>query len=186
MKRLIIIVLTLVMAAGIGVGTASAANSLEQGNINISVGMGDSIFNNKEAVVMDIVDLSARYLVMKDLAIVGGFGLQVGGGDIDSTYFSFTGGVRKYLNTNDFAPYVGGQLTYATVKVENDLGATIVDQSIVDLSAMFGAEYFVGPQFSFEGSVGIGFGQSSDDTVVNGDETYFGTRTVGVKANFYF
>jgi len=190
MKRLVIIAMTLALVAAIGIGNASAANSLEQGNISASVGMGDSIFNNKSVFVNDVVDLSARYLVMKDLAIVGGFGFQIGGGDIDSTYFSFTGGVRKYLSTNDFAPFVGGQLTYAAYKLENDLGVTKEDQSIIDLSAMFGAEYFLGPQFSLEGSVGIGFGQVSTDTTdflnVNTDETYFGTRTVGVKANFYF
>lgn len=186
MKRLVIIAMALVLVAGIGVGSASAANSLQSGNFNISVGMGDSVFNQKPAVSMDVVDLSARYLVTNDLAIVGGLGFQIGGGDIDSTYFSFTGGVRKYLKTADFSPFVGGQLTYASYKAEDDFGVTTDDQSIFDLSAMFGAEYFLGPQFSLEGSVGIGFGQFTDDTVANGDETYFGTRTVGVKANFYF
>jgi hypothetical protein len=187
MKRLVIIALALVLVAGIGIGTASAANSLEQGNISIGVGMGDSYFNHSnEFVSGDIMNLSARYLITKDLAIVGGFGFEVGGGDIDSTYFSFTGGVRKYLSTADFAPFVGGQLTYAAYEEENSLGVTTVDQSLIDLSAMFGAEYFMGPKFSLEGSVGIGFGQFNDDINANSDRTVFGTRSVGVKANFYF
>ena len=190
MKRLVIIALALVLVAGMGIGTASAANSLEQGNINISVGMGDSVFSHNTTpevvdVVNNVVDLSARYLITKDLAIVGGFGLEVGSGDWDSTYFSFTGGVRKYLKTADFAPFVGGQLTYATLTTENAVGVKQDDLSAMDLSAMFGAEYFVGAQFSLEGSVGIGFGQVNDD-LANTDKTYFGTRTVGVKANFYF
>jgi hypothetical protein len=50
---------------------------------------------------------------------------------------------------------------------------------------MFGAEYFIGKQFSLEGSVGLGFGQSRD-RLTDADDTYFGTRTVGVRANFYF
>lgn len=187
MKRLVIIALTLAMVAGIGIGTASAANSLEQGNISVGVGMGDSFFNHSnEFFVEDVLNLSARYLVTKDLAIVGAFGLQIGGGDFDSTYFSFTGGVRKYLSTNDFAPFVGGQLTYAAYEEENNLGVTVEDISMIDLSAVFGAEYFLGPQFSLEGSVGVGFSQFNDDITVNSDRTVFGTRTVGVKANFYF
>ena len=188
MKRLIVIAMALVMVIGIGIGSASAANSLQQGKMNISVGMGDSIFNQKQAVANDVMDLSARYLITKDLAIVGGFGLQIGGGDVDSTYFSFTGGVRKYLRTTDFAPFVGGQLTYATYTNDDTSGAVIVhndDLSLIDLSAMFGAEYFVGPQFSLEGSVGLGFSQVKDK-LANTSDTYFGSRTVGVKANFYF
>jgi hypothetical protein len=188
MKRLVIIALALVLVAGIGIGSASAANSLEQGNISVGVGMGDSFFNHNNEFFgpTDVLNLNARYLITKDLAIVGGFGLEVGGGDFDSTYFSFTGGVRKYLSTNDFAPFVGGQLTYAAYEEENPAGATVVDLNMIDLSAMFGAEYFVGPKFSLEGSVGIGFGQFNDDINANSDRTVFGTRSVGVKANFYF
>jgi hypothetical protein len=188
MKRLVIIALALVLVAGIGIGTASAANSLAQGNISVGVGMGDSFFNHSSEFFAptDVLNLNARYLITKDLAIVGGFGFQVGGGDIDSTYFSFTGGVRKYLSTADFAPFVGGQLTYAAYEEENNLGVTTDDVSMIDLSAMFGAEYFVGPKFSLEGSVGIGFGQFNDDINANSDRTVFGTRSVGVKANFYF
>jgi len=176
MKRLVIIAMALVMVVGIGIGSASAANSLQQGKISVGVGIGNG----------DIVDLNARYLVTKDLAIVGGIGLEIGGGDVDTTYLSFTAGVRKYLKTTDFAPFVGGQLSYASSKAENNLGATTSDYNTLDLSAMFGAEYFVGPQFSVEGSVGIGFGQLKDKHNPNSDVTYFGTRTTGVKANFYF
>lgn len=188
MKRLVIIAMTLALVAAIGIGNASAANSLQQGNISASVGMGDSFFNhsNEAFAPIDTVNLSARYLLTKDLAIVGGFGFEVGGGDIDSTYFSFTGGVRKYLSANDFAPFVGGQLTYAAYEEENSVGVKTDDVNMIDLSAMFGAEYFVGPKFSLEGSVGIGFGKFEDDVTPNNDRTVFGTRTVGVKANFYF
>lgn len=188
MKRLVIIAMALVMVIGTGIGSASAANSLQQGKISIGVGMGDSYFSRNTTpeltdVVSNVADLSARYLVTKDLAIVGGFGLEIGSGDYDSTYFSFTGGVRKYLKTTDFAPFVGGQLTYASLKTKDAVGTTVFDLSAIDLSAMFGAEYFLGPQFSLEGSVGVGFGQVSDG---NADKTYFGSRTTGVKANFYF
>jgi hypothetical protein len=191
MKKPTIIALALAMVAGIGIGSASAANSLQQGKLSVGVGMGDSVFSHKtvassNGIVNDVVDINARYLVTKDLAIVGGFGLQVDGGDADATYFSFTAGVRKYLKTDDFAPFVGGQLTYAAVTAkEGDPSVKTADLSIIDFSVMVGAEYFVGKQFSLEGSVGLGFGQSRDKLTDN-DDTYFGTRTVGVQANFYF
>jgi Outer membrane protein beta-barrel domain len=191
MKRIVIIAFALAMVAGIGVGSASAANSLQQGNLSIGVGMGDSIFSHKtvpaaNSIVNDVVDINARYLVTKDLAIIGGFGLQVDGGDADATYFSFTAGVRKYLKTDDFAPFVGGQLTYAAVTAkEGNPSVKTVDLSVIDLSAVVGAEYFVGKQFSLEGSVGVGFGQARNK-LTDVDDTYFGTRTVGVRANYYF
>src|SRR5450759_1906720 len=102
MKRLVIIALSFVIVACIGIGSASAANSLQQGSVSLGVGMGDSIFSHKNipsanAIVNDVVDINARYLVTKDIAIIGGFGLQVDGGDADATYVSITGGVRKYL-----------------------------------------------------------------------------------------
>ena len=191
MKRLFIIALAIAMVAGIGVGSASAANSLQKGNLSIGVGMGDSIFSHKtipvsNGIVNDVVDINARYLVTKDVAIVGAFGLQIDGGDADATYFSFTGGVRKYLKTDDFAPFVGGQFTYASVAAkEGDPSVKTVDLSVIDLSGVIGAEYFVGKQFSLEGSVGVGFGQAKNK-LTDTNDTYFGTRTVGVRANYYF
>lgn len=191
MKRLVMIAAALAMVVSIGVGSASAANSLQQGSFGVSVGMGDSIFSHKtfpaaNGIVNDVVDINARYLITKDVAIVGGFGLQIDGGDADATYFSFTAGARKYMKNDDFAPFVGGQLTYASVTAkEGNPKVKTVDLSIIDLSALVGAEYFVGKQFSLEGSIGVGFGQASDD-LANVDDTYFGTRTVGVRANYYF
>jgi hypothetical protein len=178
MKRIIIIALAMAMVISAGIGSAFAANSLQDGNMSISVGMGDSIFGT---VGVDVIDISGRYLITKDMAIIGGFGLRTDGGDADATYLSFTGGVRKYLKTDDFAPFASAQLTIAME--EDDVANT--DQTAFDLSVLFGAEYFLGKQFSLEGAVGVGFGQISDD-VADADDRYFGTRTVGVKANFYF
>lgn len=185
MKRFVCAVAVAVLVLGMA-GGAFAANSLQKGKFGISVGMGDSVFShpaipNVDAVVNNVVDVSARFLAANDMAIYGGFGLQTDGGDADGTYLSLTIGARKYLKVADFAPFVGGQLSYVTVKSDPN----IVDLSVIDLAGLFGAEYFVGPQFSLEGAVGIGFGQYTDD-LVNKDDTYFGTRTVGVRANFYF
>jgi len=179
----------LVVLVGIAVlvsGSAFAANSLNNGAAAISVGMGDSVFSHPaipgvDAVVNHVVDISGRLFIAKDMALYGGFGLQSDGGDADGTYLSITAGLRKYLKTTDFAPFVSGQFSYITVKADPN----IVDLSVFDLAGLFGAEYFVGPQFSLEGAIGVGIGQYKDD-LRNMKDTYFGTRTVGVRANFYF
>ena len=170
--------LAIAMVITVGIGNASAANSLQQGNMSVSVGMGDSLFGT---TMNDVIDISGRYLVSNDLAIVAGFGLRTDGGDADATYLSFAGGVRKYFKTDDFAPFFGGQLK---IVMDEDDNAGI-DETTFDLSALVGAEYFLGKQFSLEGSIGLGFGQISDDTA-DADDRYFGTRTTGVRANFYF
>lgn len=178
MKRIITVVLAFALVLGFGIGSAMAAHSLQKGNMSVSVGLGDSIF---ETSGVNVIDLSGRYLIKRDFAIIGGFGLQIDGGDADATYLSFKGGVRKYLKTDDFAPFFGGQLKI--VMDQDDVANT--DVTIFDLSAVLGAEVFLNKQFSMEGAVGVGFGQVSDD-VANTDDTYFGTRTVGIRANLYF
>lgn len=182
MRKIIVIVAALVMV--LGLGTAFAANSLNSGSMGISVGVGDSAFSHKTlpggGTINDVVDISGRYFVQKDMAITAGFGLQSDGGDADATYLSISAGIRKYLKADDFAPFVAGKFTYA--KVEDDVAGTDVD--LIDLEASFGAEYFFNRQFSMEGAIGLGLGQI--DFGPAGDDTYFGTRTVGVFANFYF
>jgi hypothetical protein len=153
--------------------------------------MGDSYFVHSLAPMSDVyvnnvVDISGRYFVAKDMALYGGFGLQLNSGDYDGTYFSFTVGARKYLSTNDFAPFIGGQLSYISVDADGPTGVgKIADIKVIDIAALFGAEYFFSKNFSVEGAIGIGVGQINDD-LNNADSTYLGTRTVGVHANFYF
>jgi hypothetical protein len=167
-------------------GTAFAANSLNNGAAAISVGMGDSIFSNTAfpmvaAMVNNVVDIKGRFFIAKDMALYGGFGLQTDGGDADGTYIGLSVGMRKYLKTTDFAPFVAGQLSIASV----DDGAAKL--SIFDLAALFGAEVFLAQQFSLEGAIGFGLGQAKENPGTGSvTDTYFGTRTVGVKANFYF
>jgi len=189
LKKLIVVAVAVVMMMGLA-GSAFAANSISQGSKGISVGMGDSYFAHKITPVdgflaQDVVDISGRYFIGKDMALYGGFGLQLNSGDVEGTYLGFTVGIRKYLSTNDFAPFFGGQLTYAQADADNAAGVTVMDVSIFDLSALFGAEYFFSKNFSVEGAIGLGLGQWNDDAA-NTDGTYLGTRTVGVHANFYF
>ncbi len=183
MKRIAIAVVMVLLAFS---GSAFAANSLHQGAFGISVGMGDSVFShsaipNANVAINNVVDLQARFLAAKNLALYGNFGFQNDGGDADATYISLGIGARMYLKTDDFAPFVAGQLSYVSVKSD----PKVADISVIDVAGLFGAEYFVGKQFSLEGSVGVGIGQAKDD-LSKVKDTYFGTRTVGVRANFYF
>jgi hypothetical protein len=185
MKKILVIAVALLMVTGL-VGIASAANSLKAGSKGIGVGLGNSIFGVKAAPGVgsyfnDVVDVTGKYFISNDMALLGTFGLQSDGSDADATYFSFGGGVRKYLEVDDFAPFVQAKFQYISVQVDPD----IVDDTIFDLSVGFGAEYFFNKQFSVEGSVGVGLGIIQDD-VNNFDDRYFGTRTMGVSANFYF
>jgi hypothetical protein len=190
MKKLIVVAVAVVMMMGL-TGSAFAANSLAQGSKAISIGMGDSYFVHSLAPLSDaylnnVVDISGRYFFAKDMALYGGLGLQFNSGDYDGTYFSFTVGARKYLSTNDFAPFIGGQLSYISVDADGPPAVgKIADVTVVDLAMLLGAEYFFSKNFSVEGAIGIGIGQINDD-LRSADSTYLGTRTVGVHANFYF
>lgn len=185
MKRIIIIASALVIALGIGIGSASAAGNMQQGTLGFSVGVGDSVFSHKampgDVVINDVVDISGKYFIQHDMALIVGFGFQTDGGDADATYYSVSGGIRKYLKTDDFAPFIGGKLLLARAKNDN----TGFDATVIDLEANFGAEYFFSKNFSLEGAIGLGLGQINYDNP-DRDDNYFGTRTVGVKANFYF
>ena len=193
MKKVMIVAAAVVMMMGLA-GSAMAANSLAQGSMGISVGMGESNFVHSLAALdnvnySDVVDISGRYFVAKDVALYGGFGLQLSSGDYDGSYFSFTAGVRKYLSTNDFAPFIGGQFSYISVDADGPTGVgKIADATILDVAGLFGAEYFFSKNFSVEGAVGVGMGHLDNKLAapVGGDSTYLGTRTVGVKASFYF
>jgi hypothetical protein len=193
MRKCIVIAVAVVLMMGLA-GSAMAANSLAQGEKAISVGFGESSFLNSQSpmnnvYLNNVVDISGRYFLAKDVALYGGFGLQLNSGDYDGTYFSFTVGARKYLSVNDFAPFVGGQLSYISVDVDGPPAVgKIADATVFDVAALFGAEYFFSKSFSVEGAVGIGLGQINNNLPAagGGDSTYLGTRTVGVHVNFYF
>ena len=175
-------------------GTGDAANSLNTGSKGVSIGFGDSVLNHVASPTdgvqnNPIVDISGRYFVAKDTALTAGLGFQMNSGDVDGTYLSFNAGVRKYLRVDDFAPFVGAQFSYLTydAKHKNAAGVTVkyADYSAWEFSGLFGAEYFLAKSFSVEGSIGLALGHGTDD-VSHNDTTYIGTRSVGVRANFYF
>ncbi len=104
-----------------------------------------------------------------------------------STDVGFMAGARKYLKTEDLAPFVGARFQYLSTQQGTGTGAT--DVTDFTLEAEAGAEYFLAKQFSLEGSVGFGYSSSESQLVSGGPSTKatsLGTTTFNVAANFYF
>ena len=181
MKKFLFVIIVAGMVMVLSIGSAFAAGtgtSLKTGAFGFNVGYGNSVFGDT-----GVITILGKYFLASDLALTAGLGLQGSTGDVDANFFSISAGVRKYLKIDDFAPFLEGRFTYATEKFTGAAGN--VHQDAFDVSAVFGAEYFIHKQFSIEGSIGFGIG-TVDDKNTNQDYTYFGTRTVGVSANFYF
>ncbi len=191
MKKVVMIVLASALM-GAAAGSAFAANSLSAGSTALTFGFGDSVLNHVATPTSadqnnPIVEIGGRYFFTQDLAITAGLGFQLNNGDLDGTYISFNAGVRKYLKTDDFAPFVGGQFSYITYDASLPAanGGKFVDFTAYEIDGLFGAEYFLGKQFSIEGTIGIGIGHAHDD-LRDLDTDYIGTRNLGVRANYYF
>jgi hypothetical protein len=179
MKKFLIVSIVAGMVMVLGIGSAFAAGtgtSLKAGTFGFNVGVGDSSLGNTGVVM-----ISGKYFIANDVALIAGFGFQASSGDQDANVFGISAGVRKYLRIDEFAPFVEGRFSYVTENIDS----SNIDRDTFDVAGVFGAEYFLNRQFSIEGSVGIGLGQVNDN-ISNNDYTYFGSRTVGVSANFYF
>ena len=174
MKKIASVVATLALA--ISASGAYAANSLSKGTFGLNVGTG-AIDRSTTRPVDDFgFIVNGKYFIQSDLAILGGFGFGARGGDTDKgTDVGLIVGARKYLHVADFAPFVGGRLTYTSTQ-----DATVKTTQIMGEA---GAEYFLAKQFSFEGRAGFGYESTEAGGVKN---TRFGTTTFGVGFNFYF
>jgi hypothetical protein len=179
MKKFSIITIVAGMVVVLGIGSAFAAGtgtSLKAGTFGFNVGVGDSSLGNTGVIM-----ISGKYFIAGDVALIAGVGFQASSGDQDANFFGISAGVRKYLRIDEFAPFVEGKFSYLTETID----INNIDKDTFDVSAVFGAEYFLHRQFSIEGSVGIGLGKV-ENNISNTDYTYFGSRTVGISANFYF
>jgi len=108
MKKALIIALVMAMAIGMGIGSASAANSLQQGTIGFNITALN--FNNNDNNALNNNDnfvITGKYFILKDVALLAAFGFGVKGGDASGTDFGIGAGIRKYLKTEDFAPFLG-------------------------------------------------------------------------------
>jgi hypothetical protein len=179
MKKFLIITIVLGLVLVLGMGSAFAAEtgtSLKAGTFGFNVGFGDSSLGNNGVIM-----ISGKYFLAGDVALIAGFGFQISSGDEDARLFGISAGVRKYLKISEFAPFVEGRFSYITERID----IQGIDRDTFDVAGVFGAEYFLHRQFSIEGSVGLGFGHVNDN-ISNNNFSYFGSRTVGVSANYYF
>ncbi len=171
MKKIASVVATLALA--IFASGAYAANSLSKGTFGLNIGTGS-------AGDTDFVDggfiINGKYFIQSDMAILGGFGFgSLGGDTAKGTEVGLIVGARKYLRVADFAPFVGGRLSYAKTEDGNRKRTSIMGEG--------GAEYFLAQRFSFEGRAGFGYESDEIGPLKN---TRFGTRTFGISFNFYF
>jgi hypothetical protein len=168
MKKILITVVAGLLLVGLAGGTALASNAIREETFGFSVG-----------IASDDVFLSGRYFMLDDLAILGGTGFNLQGGDRSESDFGLFVGMRKYLTRSDFAVFVGALAGYA---VHGEEGSEN-DAALFRAEANGGAEYFFDPQFSVEGSVGVGlrFGKLAKDDVYS-----LGTFTHALAVNFYF
>jgi hypothetical protein len=132
-KKVLIVAMVLFMVMGIGIANASAANSLKEGTVGFNV---DAVNNGDSFLI------SGRYFVLRDLAVLAGFGFGAKGGDAKGTDLGIGVGIRKYLKLDDFAPFAGASLFYSTTKDG--------DQKNMSIPGEFVAEYFLHRQFSVE------------------------------------
>jgi len=176
MKKIALAVATLALA--ISASGAYAANSLSKGTMGLNIGTGIGSVNAHTGASDDFgFIINGKYFIQSDMAILGGVGLGIAGGDTaKGTDIGFIVGARKYLKVADFAPFVGGRLTYTSTNDSNDKTTQIMAEA--------GAEYFLAKNFSFEGRVG--FGYDSSDTLAAGKVTNIGTSTFAISFNFYF
>ena len=166
------------MAMVLVAGSVSAANSLNAGSFSLNVPIITTTPTG--SVVQPVANplISGKYMIGKDMGVLGGFGFNSGGASgATSTTIALMAGVRKYLKTDDFAPFVGGIFEYASTS-----GGGASTNGLL-LAAVAGAEYFMAKQFSVEGKVGFGY-TSQDQAGVK--TSYFGTGTANVSLNFYF
>ncbi len=180
MKKMVLAGTTLLLAMAAGSASAAGKEAAPSaGEFGLSVLVGT-------ATTPEDFVLGGRYLLAKDMAILAGVGMQfVDNGaptNNKSSNLGFSGGFRKYLKTDELAPFVGARIQYTATKPAG------VDTSTFALYAEGGAEYFMSKNFSFEGSVYIGYA-SQDTTPPGGTSTkatIFGTSRGNLGVNFYF
>ena len=119
------------IALGMGMSAAYAENSLRNGSFAINVPVNDNIMAGNTGAIRDPFSgatiaegqplmINGKFMVSRDMAVLAGFGLGLWGDDAEGNDIGFKGGVRKYLTTGDFAPFVGGSLSYICLLYTSD------------------------------------------------------------------
>ena len=164
-------------------GSAAAANSMTAGTMGVNIGMNDTGVTAGSSTNNNFV-VSGKYFMAKDMALLAGVGFGMNGSDTKGTDIGFVVGARKYLKTDDFAPFIGARFTYVAV---GDSANTNGKSTGMGVLGEAGAEYFFDKSFSIEGRVGFGY-QSIENTTgaTTSKSTRIGTESLGISANFYF
>ena len=180
MKKFILpgMALALIIVAG----SATAAPSVGSFGINVDLTNSTTPLGTPSDFLV-----KGKYVIASGIAVLAGVGLQMNdsGAATNNKYtnIGFMGGIRKYSRTEDFSPFIGGKLQYLSTRQGTN------DVTDFALMAEAGAEYFLGKQFSLEGSVGGGYASRESKPVggvVSTKATGFGSATFNVSANFYF
>lgn len=182
MKKIALVGATVALA--MAAGSAAAAGGPSSGNFGINVGLTKA--TTPMSTPADFL-INGKYFISKDMAVLAGVGLVLAdtGAPTNNKYTNvgFQGGFRKYLKTDDLAPFIGGKLQYLSTRQ----GAN--DVSDFALVVEVGAEYYFGKQFSLEGSVGAGYASAEYKQVggtTSQKATGFGSTSFDLSANFYF
>ena len=176
-KKITKFFLLAIMAGLTTAGAASAENSLKTGATALSFGIVDGG-----------IEISGRFLPGSDVAVLAGIGMAISSNDENTTDFSLSAGVRKYLVRADLAPFVGGLISYHRdgFVVVNAAGRTGVEsEREFELAGVFGVEYFFTKQVSAEAQAGLGISDANNVSGTGADETRIGTFSSGVTVNFY-
>lgn len=183
--------LLLAVAAGSAsaASTSSSAASAAASNGGPAAGKFGVNINIASSAPTDIL-IKGRYLITQDMAVLAGFGLAMidngAANNAKSTDVAFMGGFRKYLKTDELAPFVGAGLQYLSTRDQ----AAAADVTNFGIGIEAGAEYFLSKQFSFEGSVGFSYVSRESNPIAAGQPTtkasQIGSGTVNLSANFYF
>ena len=168
-------------------GNASAANSLNTGAMGLNAGFTNAASISGSGGAPADFMINGRYFIGKDMAVMAGVGLSINDSgapaNSKSTDVGFMAGIRKYIKTDDFAPFVGGKFQYLSTRQGTN------DVTDFSFGVEAGAEYFLAKQFSLEGSVGFGYASSESKPAAGGTTTKataLGSRSYNVGANFYF
>jgi hypothetical protein len=159
------------------VGAAMADNSLQTGAKALSFGVANGD-----------IEISGRYFLGSDLAILAGAGFSYASNNDSTTDYSLTAGIRKYFKKTDLAPFVGGIVSFRRndIIVPSGGGTDVESERTFEIDGVGGLEYFVAKQVSVEAQVGIGLSSIHNVDGTGDDQTQFGTFSSGITVNFYF
>jgi hypothetical protein len=171
------IIFMTILIGFISAGVASADNSLKKDAKALSFGIANS----------DIL-ISGRMFLQNDLAVLAGVGFDHSSNNDSTTDYGLLAGIRKYIQTTDLAPFVGGVVSYRRedfIVPSGGGGTDVESQKTFTLSGVGGLEYFFTKQASVEAEVGVGLSSIDNVDGSGDDETQIGTFSSAVTVNFY-